>query len=131
MNDCIFCKIANKEIPSNFLYEDDDVFAIMDINPICDGHVLVIPKMHYEDVTMVSDEVFCKMRKIALSIGKELMDITGEKGYTLSINYGDKQEVKHLHMHVMPNFKISPKKDYMDIYNEYIKRTSNNDVNPI
>lgn len=125
MDNCIFCKIANKEIPSNFLYEDDDVFAIMDINPICDGHVLVIPKMHFEDITTLSDEVFIKMRKVAISIGKTMMEITGEKGYTLSINYGDKQEVKHLHMHVMPNYKKAAEKDYKDIYNEYIKRTSN------
>ena len=47
--DCIFCKIINKEIPSKVLYEDDLVLVIMDVNPVSDGHVLILPKKHYED----------------------------------------------------------------------------------
>ena len=59
--DCIFCKIANKEINSNFVYEDDILMAIMDINPICDGHILIIPKKHYETVFDVPENILSHM----------------------------------------------------------------------
>lgn len=56
MNDCIFCKIINKEIPSNFVYEDDAVIAIKDLNPQADTHVLVIPKTHVASLAELEDE---------------------------------------------------------------------------
>ena len=56
MSDCIFCKIINKEIPSNFVYEDDAVIAINDLNPQADTHVLVIPKTHVASLAELEDE---------------------------------------------------------------------------
>lgn len=122
--DCIFCKIINGEIPSNTLYRDEEVIAIMDINPSCDGHVLVIPTKHYEDITMVDDDILIKMKKVAINIANNMIGIVNEKGYSLSINYGDKQDIKHIHMHILPNINKKAKRNYIDIYNEYIKRTS-------
>ena len=78
--------------------------AIMDINPICDGHVLVIPKNHYETFLDVPNDVLSKMNNVARMLTPILMEKASQKGLTYSINYGDKQEVKHLHMHLMPNF---------------------------
>lgn len=114
--DCIFCKIARKEINSNFVYEDDILMCIMDVNPVCDGHVLVIPKNHYETVFDVPKDILDHMFKVAHEITNKLMSATGEKGVTISFNYGDKQEVKHVHMHIMPNFNKKPSKSIEDVY---------------
>lgn len=118
--DCIFCKIANKEIPSKFLYEDDTVMAIMDINPICDGHILVIPKDHYETIFDAPKDVLYHMTEVAKEVTTKIYDKLGYNGCTYSINYGDKQEIKHLHMHVMPDFKVPASESVDDIYNKLI-----------
>jgi len=114
--DCIFCKISKKLLGSKTLYEDDKVIAIMDINPVCDGHVLIIPKEHYETVFQVPDEVLCHMFNIGKQICKKLMTKLNETGLTFSINYGTKQEVKHLHLHLMPDYEKMPTKTYEEIY---------------
>ena len=112
----IFCKIASKEIPSNFVYEDDIVMCIMDISPICDGHVLIIPKKHYETIMETPNDVLMHMFDIARMLAPTIMKATHEEGFTLSINYGDQQEIKHLHLHLMPNFKKSASKSMEEIY---------------
>ena len=114
--DCIFCKIAHKEIPSEVLYEDDSVMAIMDINPLCDGHVLVIPKKHYEDIYEVDKETLVHMYDIAKDLNKKIMAKLNEPGATFSINYGDKQEIKHLHLHILPSFKAKATKTHEEVY---------------
>ena len=114
--DCIFCEIAKRNINSNFVYEDDLVMAIMDINPICDGHVLIIPKDHYQTVFDVPKDVLMHMYEVAEKLTPTLMKATNEKGLTLSINYGDKQEIKHLHLHLVPNFEKKPSKKMEDVY---------------
>ena len=74
MNDCIFCKIINKEIPSQIVYEDEEILAFKDIHPVTPIHILVIPKKHIESVNMITEEdelvvgkVFSAIRKIAKS----------------------------------------------------------------
>ncbi|MBQ6841085.1 MAG: HIT family protein [Bacilli bacterium] len=114
--DCIFCKIANKEMNSNFVYEDDKVFAIMDINPICDGHILVIPKEHYVTVFDVPEDILSHMFNIANQIGQKAMKVTGENGMSLAFNYGDKQMVKHVHLHIMPNYEKPASKTAEEVY---------------
>ena len=113
---CIFCEIAKKNIPSKFLYEDEKVMAIMDINPICDGHVLIIPKEHIETVYDANKDILGHMLEVSKKIAPKVLEATDEKGYNLSINYGDKQSIKHLHMHLLPNFKKSPSKKMEDVY---------------
>ena len=102
--DCIFCKIANGEIPSRKVFEDDIVMVIMDINPHAKGHVLIIPKKHYEDYTKAND-IIAHMYKVAEKVGANIMNKLDQKGYCMAINYGDAQEVKHLHLHLMPSNK--------------------------
>ena len=66
MDNCIFCKIVNKEIPSKFLYEDDDMIIIEDISPMAKKHFLAIPKLHFQDITSMSDhdaEVLGKIKE--------------------------------------------------------------------
>lgn len=117
MNECIFCKIMNGEIPSKVVYEDDKVKAIMDINPVVDGHVLVIPKEHVTDYTEMNDELICHISKVAKDLGKRIMTKLNSKGLTMTVNYGDAQEVKHYHLHLLPDYHISKaSKDVNEVY---------------
>lgn len=117
MNECIFCKIMNGEIPSKVVYEDDKVKAIMDINPVVDGHVLVIPKEHVTDYTEMNDELVCHISKVAKDLGKRIMTKLNSKGLTMTVNYGDAQEVKHYHLHLLPDYHISKaSKDVNEVY---------------
>ncbi len=102
--DCIFCKIAQKEIPSTILYEDDLVMVIKDVNPVVKNHSLVIPKKHYEDYLEMDPNLAQHMIQVAQEIGPKLMQEIKAKSLTLLINYGDDQKVKHLHLHLLPNF---------------------------
>lgn len=102
--DCIFCKIANGEIPSKVLYEDDIVMVIMDVNPIRDGHCLVIPKKHFSDFIELDDETTKHIFKVAKKMTNILMEKLDAKSVTLLINYGEDQMVKHYHLHLLPDF---------------------------
>ncbi len=102
--DCIFCKIAQKEIPSNILYEDNSLMVIMDNNPVNNGHVLIIPKKHLEDYLELDNDLASKMLKVAQELGPKIMKKLDKSALTLLINYGTDQEVKHLHLHLIPNF---------------------------
>lgn len=106
MDNCIFCKILKGEIPSKRLYEDDKVIVIMDVNPKVDGHSLVIPKEHVVDFKEVNDELLTHMFDVARMMTDKLMTKLDAKAITLGINYGDSQMVKHLHLHLLPNFEV-------------------------
>ena len=97
---CIFCKIRDREIEKEFLYEDEFVMAFYDIHPAKPVHVLVIPKQHIEDFLHVSDgELWGRLQKVA----QEMVKKHGleKKGYRISVNGGGAQDVPHLHVHVM------------------------------
>lgn len=109
--DCLFCKIANGEIPSNKVYEDDKILAFRDIAPQADVHVLVIPKDHIassaNDITMENCEIvgyiFAKIPEIAR--------LAGVDSYRVINNCGDKvgQTVKHIHFHILSGDNLSEK----------------------
>ena len=103
MSDCIFCKIASGEIPSNKAYEDDKILAFHDLDPQAPVHVLIIPKKHITSLSDTTDEdgellahLFLKVKEIAASLGLE-------NGYRIVANTGDDggQTVKHLHVHLL------------------------------
>lgn len=104
--DCIFCKIANGEMKSNTLYEDDTVKVIMDINPVVDGHILVIPKNHYTDFMELDNDVTTHIFSVAKKMAPLLMEKLNKKSVTLLVNYGDDQQVKHYHLHLLPDFGV-------------------------
>ena len=104
MNDCLFCKIIKGEIPSKKLYEDDDILVFMDAFPNVEGHTLVIPKKHYNDIFEVDDETLCKMFKIARIESKNIMNKLDKASSTLLFNYGEDQAIKHVHLHILPNY---------------------------
>lgn len=100
MDSCIFCKIANKEIPSNFLYEDDYTAAFNDLSPQAPIHVLVIPKKHYSSLNELDDE---KTMSALLNAVKNVTKELGLTEYRTVINTGESagQTVFHLHIHIL------------------------------
>ena len=104
MEECLFCKIIKKEIESKILYEDEDILVFMDAFPNVEGHALVIPKKHYEDIYEIDDETLCKMFKIARIKAKDIMNKLDKKSATFLFNYGEDQAIKHAHLHILPNF---------------------------
>ena len=103
--DCIFCKIMNNEIPSYTIYEDDIVKVFLDINPHVSGHSLVVPKKHIKDIEDLDDITMEHIFKIAKKMKKVFEEKLNCDGLTLVQNNGISQEVKHYHLHLMPNYK--------------------------
>ena len=102
--DCIFCKIANKEIPSSIVYEDDDVIAFNDLNPEAPVHVLVIPKKHIASLSDAKPEDQQLLGKLMLTIQKIAAEQgIAENGYRVVTNCGEQggQTVMHLHFHLL------------------------------
>ena len=102
--ECIFCKIIQGEIPSKVLYEDEFLKVIMDINPTVDGHALIIPKKHYTDYLELEPNIITHMWEVAQKIGPSIMKKIQASSLSLLVNFGDDQQVKHFHMHLLPNF---------------------------
>lgn len=108
--DCIFCKIVNGVIPSNKVYEDDDVIAFHDIHPITKVHFLIVPKLHIESLATLEPEHQVLLGKIML-LAPKLATEQGLKGFRTMINTGREggQEVFHLHVHVFGGGSTLPK----------------------
>lgn len=106
MENCIFCKIIKGEIPSSTIYEDEKIKVFLDVNPITNGHMLIIPKEHYENVFTIDEEIILHSIQV---IKEKLYPIVKEKlhcdGLTISQNNGFGQEVKHYHIHVIPRYE--------------------------
>lgn len=104
---CIFCKLANGEIPTATLYEDDDFRVILDANPAAKGHALIIPKEHYSDLYELDDELAAKVLVLAKKMITKLTDILGCDGYNIVQNNGEAagQTVFHFHLHMIPRYK--------------------------
>ena len=103
--DCLFCKIIKNEIPSMTIYEDDIVKAFLDINPSTNGHTLIIPKKHYENIYDVDNETLTYIFNIAKDISKEYKEKLNCEGTTFIQNNELGQDVKHFHLHLLPRYK--------------------------
>lgn len=112
MDNCIFCKIVNKEIPSTIVYENDKVLAFKDINPVAPVHVLIIPKNHIADINHLDKgnadvliDIHLAAKKIAQQMG------ISDKGFRLINNCGVDagQTVFHLHFHLIGGICLGPK----------------------
>ena len=106
MQDCIFCKIVRGEIPSNKVYEDEDVLAFLDINPANKGHTLVASKKHYEDIYSVDEEILKKMISVVKVIAEKIKNTLECDGINIVQNNGRHagQLVNHIHFHIIPRF---------------------------
>lgn len=102
--DCLFCKIIKKEIDSKILYEDEEFLVFLDIDQTTLGHTLIIPKKHFNDYKELDKETLNKMFKLADKIGTMLMEKLNIKAISLLFNYGESQIIKHVHLHLLPNF---------------------------
>lgn len=104
--DCIFCKIAEHEIPASIVYEDDDVMAFLDISQVTKGHTLVISKAHYDNFLAVPKEVMHKVMDVAQRIGQADLAVFGAKGVNILTNVNKEagQSVFHFHVHVIPRY---------------------------
>lgn len=108
MND-VFCKIINKELPCNMVYENDNLMCIMDANPDSPGHALIIPKKHYETILDLDENIWCDIKKTADMIMKRQEErLPGITGIRVVVNYGAPQVVKHFHMHLIPTYINEP-----------------------
>lgn len=112
MENCIFCKIINKEIPSTVVYEDDEILAFRDINPAAPVHVLVIPKKHITSLAEIEKEdegIIGRIYTIINEIAKK--EGIFEKGFRVIVNCGEDggQEVGHLHFHLLGGKKLGTK----------------------
>ena len=107
MSDCIFCMIANGEIPSNTIYEDDDFRVILDNGPATKGHALVLPKQHYANLFEIPEETLAGAAKVAKKVAENMKDKLGCDGLNLVQNNGEVagQTVMHFHLHIIPRYK--------------------------
>ena len=106
-DNCIFCKIANGEIPTNTIFEDEDFRVFMDVAPATKGHALVVPKNHYADIYEIEPEVLGKAAKVAQKVIKHATKVLGCEGYNLMQNNGEVsgQTVFHFHLHMIPRYE--------------------------
>lgn len=106
MPDCMFCKIARKEIPAEILDEDDTTIAFLDIRPRAPGHTMIVPKTHASGLDTLPDGQVGPLFAAVKRMGQRIRRALGADGITYGINQGraSGQEVEHLHVHVMPRF---------------------------
>jgi len=119
--ECVFCKIAKREITADVLFEDDDIIAFYDVHPMTPVHVLVIPKKHVESVNAFEDSDAALVGKMVLTAKRLAMSLripgiatkitVGEKGYKLLIRTGEHggQEVPHVHLHLLGGGELHEK----------------------
>jgi histidine triad (HIT) family protein len=102
--DCIFCKIVAGEVPCFKLFEDSETLAFMDINPVHDGHCLIIPKAHYPNVFEIAPEAFAAAARTAIRLAKAVNAAVKPDGLNLiqANGVGAGQSVWHFHLHVLP-----------------------------
>lgn len=101
---CIFCKIVAGEIPSYKVYEDEDVYAFLDIAPVNYGHTLVVTKKHFANMEEIPEEELCQLIKAVKKVGKAIKEGLSAAGYNIGENNDPVagQVVPHIHFHVMP-----------------------------
>jgi histidine triad (HIT) family protein len=107
MEQCLFCKIAAGEVPANIVYDSNDVMAFLDIRPANPGHVLVVPKQHFETLPNIPEELNSVLLQVVKIIAQAQVEALGAQGVNVLQNNGELagQAVPHVHIHVIPRFK--------------------------
>ncbi len=111
-DNCIFCKLANGDIPTNFIYEDQDFKVILDADPATKGHALILPKNHAANLFELDDTTGAKVLPLAKKIASNMMEKLGCVGINLVQNNGEAagQTVHHFHLHIIPRYTDDPDK---------------------
>ena len=107
MDNCIFCKIANGEIPSATLYEDEEFRVILDLGPATKGHALILPKTHAANIYEISEDMAAKAMILAKKMATKMTKAWNCDGFNIVQNNGEPagQTVFHFHMHLIPRYK--------------------------
>ncbi|MFQ8706116.1 MAG: HIT family protein [Thomasclavelia sp.] len=106
MENCIFCKIANKEISGKIVYEDDICLAFLDLSQTTDGHTLVIPKTHYKNILEVDDKTLIHLMTVTKQLANMIVTSLNAKGVNILTNANEAagQTVMHFHIHIIPRY---------------------------
>ena len=106
-DDCIFCKIANGDIPSRTLYEDERFRVILDLGPAAKGHALILPKEHFDDLYELPEDWCADVMKLAKKMAAQMTEKLHCDGFNLVQNNGEAagQTVHHFHMHIIPRYQ--------------------------
>ncbi|MEE3481703.1 MAG: HIT family protein [Lachnospiraceae bacterium] len=109
-SDCIFCKLANGDIPTNVIYEDDDFTVILDASPATKGHALILPKEHYANIYELPDDIAAKVMPLAKKLASHMTEVLHCDGFNIVQNNGEVagQTVFHFHVHLIPRYKDGP-----------------------
>lgn len=102
---CIFCDIANKKMDASIVYEDEQIMAFLDIDPINEGHILLIPKKHYMDVEELPADVLNHLMKISQKLVVAIKKMYQPDGYSIMQNGGAFNDIGHYHLHIFPRYK--------------------------
>lgn len=105
-DDCIFCKIVAGSIPSSRIYEDDKAIAFMDISPLNKGHLLVVPKEHFENIFEIGPDLYGHLMAVICRIAKAVKQVVAPEGMNIMQLNGKagNQVVPHLHIHIVPRW---------------------------
>lgn len=101
---CVFCEIINRQSPAHIIYEDSQVISFLDIAPIHEGHVLIVPKQHVDSIDQLSDDMLTDIMRVAKKIVPALKEIYGIEGYSMMQNGGKYCDFGHAHFHVFPRY---------------------------
>ncbi|MEK8127672.1 HIT family protein [Paenibacillus filicis] len=104
-NDCLGCQLANGELPAQVVYEDERVACILDIAPIHEGHILILPKQHYLDVDDLDEATSAAIMKTSVILVRALKAAFHPDGITIMQNGGKFNDLGHYHMHVFPRYE--------------------------
>ena len=115
---CVFCKIVSGDFSSYKVYEDNDIFVFLDINPLEPGHTLIVPKEHTLDLMSINNDTLIKILNKSKDVGNLLVDKLNADGFTLIQNNGIAQDVKHFHLHVIPKYKKKTKLSIEEVFNK-------------
>lgn len=107
MTNCLFCKIVNKEIPADVIFENDMALGILDVHPKAPGHTMVIPKTHAETILDLPDDFLHSVASAIKEVTLLLKTKLSPDGFTIGINHGRHagQAIEHLHIHIIPRFQ--------------------------
>lgn len=101
---CVFCKIIKRKSPAHIVYENDQLISFLDIEPINEGHVLIVPKQHVNTIEELSYETLMDIMGVAKKIVTALKEIYGNEGYSIMQNGGKFCDFGHAHFHVFPRY---------------------------
>ena len=115
-DNCIFCKLANGDIPTNTIYEDADFRVILDASPATKGHALILPKNHYADLYEIDEDVAADAMKLAKKLAIHMTDVLKCDGFNLVQNNHEVagQTVFHFHMHLIPRYLNAKNNDILN-----------------